>query len=46
MTPLNDKLLAVPVPEKYKNFTIQKFTRAGYWLMETDSTELNHVPPV
>ncbi len=39
---LTEKHIAVVVPEQYKNFVIKNYGFAGYWLMETDSKELNH----
>lgn len=39
---LTEKHIAVVVPEEYKNFVIKNYGFAGYWLMETDSKELNH----
>ena len=35
-------LRVITVPEQYKNFEIQNFGYAGVYLMETDSTSLNH----
>ncbi len=32
----------VEVPIEFTKFIIQKFSRAGYWLMETESKEFNH----
>jgi len=34
--------LFVSVPYKYKDFEIVQYNRAGTYLMETDSKELNH----
>lgn len=38
----DNKLMFVPVPDSYQNFTIVDYTRAGTWVMETDSKGLNH----
>ena len=43
ITELNkEDFLFVNVPEMYKNFKIVQYTRAGTYIMETDSTGLNH----
>lgn len=34
--------LFVSIPYRYKNFKIEQYSRAGTYLMETDSTGLNH----
>ena len=36
------KGLFVKVPDNYKNFVLMQYARAGTWVMETDSKELNH----
>lgn len=38
----DEDLFFINVPEEYKNFVIQNYGYAGPWLMETDSTGLNH----
>ena len=43
ITELNkEDFLFVNVPEMYKNFKIVQYATAGTYIMETDSTGLNH----
>lgn len=37
-----EELYFLDVPTIYKNFVIKNYGYAGFWLMETDSKELNH----
>ena len=36
------KGLFVKVPDGFKHFIIQQYSRAGTWIMGTDSKDLNH----